>query len=184
MDTRTRKDGRAVKGGSITYRRSRTRPCGSHVRSRQSRLRRSTLIRRLRSGAAARSAGGKRLGSHPTSLHEGGARLHIPTPFSSERRRDNTGLPRQMPESDALPNSNRPSPAPRGGAGRGGEQTSLSPGERVRESALQSTLGGARGRSGAQPTNWSFGSSAASARATRRVAYASGARYICLNRCV
>jgi hypothetical protein len=63
------------------------------------------------------------------------------------------GLLSQVPEGDALPRTTPFAPAPRGGAGRGGEQPSLSPSERVRESAVPLYFGGTRGRSGAQPTD-------------------------------
>jgi hypothetical protein len=48
-----------------------------------------------------------------------------------------------------------PSPSPPGGEGEGGVHRYLSLGERARVSAVQLILGGARGRSGAQSTNYS-----------------------------
>ncbi len=81
---------------------------------------RSSLVSRLRSGAAARSAEEQRRALHPA--------MHLAVPESSFP-------PRQARRA------------------QGGVHYSLSPGERDRVSAVPLFVGGARGRSGAQPTD-------------------------------
>ena len=116
MDTRTRKDGRAVKRKIIAHRRCSTRPLRGHPCTRSGcGFAAQGLICRRRSGAAARSAGHQRHSSHPSSLREGGDWHPIPAPFPAMRVMGKQALAAIIPASRLL----RTDPSRRGATGWG-----------------------------------------------------------------